>query len=237
MGTRSQSQEHGSAVHTVGRLNSWKEIAAYPKTNLHMSVKLLPESQANAGVQALLGAPLRILMATSLLVLAIACVNVSNLLLARSAARQREIAIRIAMGAGAARVARQLFTETLLLAVLAAVGSLPLSLWLMDALRFVTRALIGLHPFVSMGQNVFPVHLVVEQVKTEVRLLLRFLVQLSLKHPDLYWCFQAHRQSPLLSFFQSTSEVRVLPSIEACRNPIIDSFTFTTMKTALATAV
>jgi hypothetical protein len=80
----------------------------YPKTNLHMSVKLLPESQANAGVQALLGAPLRILMATSLLVLAIACVNVSNMLLARSIARQREIAIRIVMGAGAARVASQL---------------------------------------------------------------------------------------------------------------------------------
>ena len=109
----------------------------YPKTNLHMSVKLLPESQANAGVQALLGAPLRILMATSLLVLAIACFNVSNLLLSRSAARQREIAIRIAMGAGAARVVRQLFTETLLLTALAAVASLPLSLWLMDALKYV----------------------------------------------------------------------------------------------------
>jgi hypothetical protein len=76
-------------------------------------------------------------MATSLLVLAIACVNVSNLLLARSVARQREIAIRIAMGAVAARVMRQLFTETLLLAVLAAAVSLPLSLWLMDTLTYV----------------------------------------------------------------------------------------------------
>jgi len=109
----------------------------YPETNRHMSVKLLPESQANAGVQAFLGAPLRILMATSLLVLAIACVNVSNLLLARSAARQREIAIRIVTGAGAARVVRQLLTETLLLAALAVVTSLPLSLWLMDTLQYV----------------------------------------------------------------------------------------------------
>jgi hypothetical protein len=109
----------------------------YPETNRHMSVKLLPESQANAGVQAFLGDPLRILMATSLLVLAIACVNVSNLLLARSAARQREIAIRMAMGAAAARLVRQLFTETLLLAALAAAASLPLSLWLMDSLKYV----------------------------------------------------------------------------------------------------
>jgi len=109
----------------------------YPETNRHMSVKLLPESQANAGVQAFLGDPLRILMATSLLVLAVACVNVSNLQLARSAARQRELAIRMAMGAGAARVVRQLFTETALLAALAAVASLPLSLWLMNTLKYV----------------------------------------------------------------------------------------------------
>jgi predicted permease len=109
----------------------------YPETNRHMGVKLLPESQASGGVQAFLGTPLPILMATSLLVLAIACVNVSNLLLAKSVARQREVAIRIAMGAGAARVARQLLTEALLLAALAAAASLPLSLWLMDTLQYV----------------------------------------------------------------------------------------------------
>src|ERR1700682_4588704 len=70
-----------------------------------------------------------------------------------------------------------------------------------------------------MGQKIFPVHLVVEQVETVVRLFLRFLVQLPLKHPDLQWCFQAHRQSPLLSFFKSTSEVRVLPSAGITRLP------------------
>src|SRR5216683_8317161 len=63
-----------------------------------------------------------------------------------------------------------------------------------------------------MDQHVFPVHLVVEQIETVARLFLRLLVQLPLKHPDLNRCFQAHRQSPLLSFFQSTSEVRALPS-------------------------
>src|ERR1035438_10657959 len=48
---------------------------------------------------------------------------------------------------------------------------------------------------------------------------LRFLVQLPLKHPDLYRCFQTHRQSPILSFFKSTSEVRVLPSASITRLP------------------
>src|ERR1043166_6000152 len=70
-----------------------------------------------------------------------------------------------------------------------------------------------------MGQNVFPVHLVVDQVETVARLALRLLVQLPLKHPDLYWCFQAHRQSPLLSFFKSTSEARALPSAGITRPP------------------
>src|SRR3979490_1026033 len=69
-----------------------------------------------------------------------------------------------------------------------------------------------------IGQNVFSVHLVVEQVETVVRLALRLLVQLPLKHPDLYWCFQAHRQPPLLSFFKSASEVRALPSAGITRH-------------------
>src|SRR5450432_1821358 len=80
------------------------------------------------------------------------------------------------------------------------------------------RALIGLHQCIRMGQDVLSVHLVVEQVETVVGLSLRLLVQLPLKHPDLYWCFQTHRQSPLLSFFKSTSEVRVLPSASITRH-------------------
>src|ERR1035438_538103 len=81
------------------------------------------------------------------------------------------------------------------------------------------RALIGLCQCICMVQNVFPVYLVVEKIETVVRLFLRFLVQLPLKHPDLNWCLQAHRQSPLLCFFKSTSEVRVLPSAGATRHP------------------
>ncbi|HLK63295.1 MAG TPA: ABC transporter permease [Bryobacteraceae bacterium] len=107
---------------------------ANPKTNSGISATILAPWDAHNGINELLHAPLRILLAVSVLVLLIVCANVANLLLARSVGRQREFGIRCAVGASRSRLAMQVLTETLILAIGAAGVGILMLMWMRGSL-------------------------------------------------------------------------------------------------------
>ncbi len=109
--------------------------AAHPDSNRGLGVALLPLMKSKDGAQHELALPLLFLLGVCALVYLIVCANLSNLLFVRASARQREICIRQALGAGRFRLVRQLLVEGLVLSAGGlAVGAI-MTLWTADLLR------------------------------------------------------------------------------------------------------
>src|SRR5438046_5461841 len=133
-------QEAETEMNTIAaRLES-----QYPKTDKNWKVKVVPLREQLAGD---LRFTLLILRGAVAFVLLIACANLAGLLLARTAARRKEIAIRAALGAGRWRVIRQLITESVVLAAVGGAFGVMLAHMLIGLTRVVRPDVEALHPW------------------------------------------------------------------------------------------
>lgn len=126
--------------------------AAHPESNRGVATQVVPliDTILGSGVRG----SLYVLFGAVLCLLLIACLNVANLLLTRAANRRRELAVRASLGAGRARLARQMLTESVLTSALACVAGLLLTRWTLAGVLTIMPPEIGRVDEIAMDGRV-----------------------------------------------------------------------------------